>query len=128
MEIVINEVDFSSMDIVIDFSTEFGSGKGLWNGNKKPEQGKKYQVEYDITDVLEWGTDIQLSNEKAFKIFTKQECTYITGLLESLGNDGFCDFRFGDNLIQLEIEGKNLVKGHYIEIKADSLEVYEKSY
>jgi hypothetical protein len=115
-------------DIIVDFSMEFGSGTATWNGYRKPEQGKQYNVEYDITDTLRWEKDVLLSKEKKFKIFTKQGTTFITGILEKVSNEGVADLRFGKSMIQLEIEGKNLPKGQYVEVKADSLEVYDANY
>jgi hypothetical protein len=117
-----------SEDSIVEFSTELGSGKAAWNGYRKPEQGKQYDVEYDITDTLRWGKDVFLSKERNFKMFIKQGTTFIIGVLEKVSSDGFADLRFGKSLIQLEIEGKNLPKGQYVEVKADSLEVYDANY
>lgn len=128
MKIVINKISKISEDSIVEFSTELGSGKAAWNGYRKPEQGKQYDVEYDITDTLRWGKDVFLSKERNFKMFIKQGTTFVIGVLEKVSNDGFADLRFGKSIIQLEIEGKNLPKGQYVEVKADSLEVYDANY
>ncbi|MBB6214460.1 hypothetical protein HNQ80_000540 [Anaerosolibacter carboniphilus] len=128
MKILINKISRMTEDIIVDFSMEFGSGKAAWNGYRKPEQGKQYNVEYDITDPLRWEKDVVLSKEKNFKIFMKQGTTFITGILEKVYNDGVADLRFGKSIIQLEIQGKNIPKGQYVEVKADSLEVYDVNY
>ncbi|MFT9495314.1 hypothetical protein [Anaerosolibacter sp.] len=128
MKIVINKISKISEDSIVEFSTELGSGKAVWNGYRKPEQGKQYDVEYDITDTLRWGKDVFLSKERNFKMFIKQGTTFVIGVLEKVSNDGFADLRFGKSIIQLEIEGKNLPKGQYVEVKADSLEVYDANY
>jgi hypothetical protein len=128
MKITINKIIKMTEDNIVEFSTELGSGKAAWNGYRKPEQGKQYNVEYDITDTLRWGKDITLSKERNFKIFMKQGTTFMIGVLEKVSNDGFADLRFGKSMIQLEVEGKNLPKGQYVKVKADSLEVYDANY
>ena len=128
LKILVNKISRMTEDIIIDFSMEFGSGKATWNGHRKPEQGKQYDVEYDITDTLRWEKDILLSKEKKFKIFAKEGNVFIIGILEKVSNDGTADLRFGKSIIQLEIEGNKIPKGQYVEVKADSLEVYDVNY
>ncbi|SCX89299.1 hypothetical protein [Alkaliphilus peptidifermentans] len=128
MEILIRGVDNSDMDSIIDFNTEYGNGKAVWNGNSDPEVGNKYNVEYDITDILEWNKTVSLSKEKSFKIFIEEEITHIIGVLEKVYKDGISDLRFGNSIIQLEVEGKDLPVGEYVLVKADSLEVYDTVY
>ncbi|ABR48356.1 conserved hypothetical protein [Alkaliphilus metalliredigens QYMF] len=125
MKIVINKVNRDTEDIIIDFTTEFGSGAATWNGNRMAEQDKEYDVQYDITDSLAWGEDVVLSKEKKFSIAITQEGIFITGVLEKVFKDGLVDLRFGKSIIQLEVEGNNLPRGQYVKVRADSLEVYD---
>ncbi|KAB3538605.1 hypothetical protein F8154_01550 [Alkaliphilus pronyensis] len=128
MEVLINDVNFNSMDTVIEFNTQYGCGKGVWNGNNDPVKGNKYNIEYDITEILKWGTTIKTCKEKDFRIFQDNDITYIIGILEKEYKDGISDLRFGDSIIQLEVQGKGLPVGEYVIVTADSLELYASVY
>ncbi|KAB3531123.1 hypothetical protein [Alkaliphilus serpentinus] len=128
MKILIDRVINAEEDIFIEFSTDFGVGRAVWNGNRNPETSKEYNVELDITDVLSWGKDVILSKEKQYGITLKEEDVLITGVLEKIYEDGIVDLRFGNSILQLEIEGDDLPMGKYVEVKADSLEVYDANY
>lgn len=125
MKILINKVSKEEQDNIIDFTTEFGIGMAVWNGNRRAEEGKEYDVQYDITDPLIWDEDVTLSKEKKFNVCITKEGMFITGIIESVSKDGLVDLRFDNSIIQLEIEGKNIPKGQYVKVRADSLEVYD---
>jgi len=127
LKILINEVSKEDKDIIIDFSNEFGSGMAAWNGNRMPEKGKEYDVQYDITDPLVWDEDVFLSKEKKFSISTTEKGIFITGIMEKVSKDALVDLKFGNSIIQLELEGKTLPKGQYVHVRADSLEVYDSN-
>jgi len=114
-------------DIIIDFSNEFGRGMAAWNGNRIPEKDKEYDVQYDITDPLVWDEDVFLSKENKFSISTTEKGIFITGIMEKVSKDGLVDLKFGNSIIQLELEGKTLPKGQYVNVRADSLEVYDSN-
>jgi hypothetical protein len=124
LEILVNDIKSVSKENIITFKTEFGIGKGLWIDKKRPELNQKYKVEFDISDELIWGKDIQKSDKKAFSISIEGDEVVIIGILEKALGDSIVDLRFGASLIQLEVEGKNLPKGEYIMIRTDSLEIY----
>lgn len=127
MKILVSEINKEAGDFMVVFSTEFGEGRAVWNGNRNPEEGKEYEVEFDITDLLRWDKDIILSKEKKFEIAIKEDSVFVTGVLENF-SDGIADLRFGKSIIQLEMEGNKLPIGEYLEVMADSLELYDVNY
>ena len=125
MKIVIIKVDISLADIIIESSCDYGSGKAVWNGHNKPHVGKVYRVEYDLTDILRWGIEITKSDLKEYKINNKNDNCYIIGKLDKYYSDDVYDLKFGESVIQLEVEGRNVPVGSFVLVKAESLEVYD---
>lgn len=130
MEIQIIKIDDSTEDIVVNFTTPYGEGRAFWNGTKKykPELNEKYKVEYDISDILEWGKEITLSKKNDFSIETTEDGIILTGKLEGIDRDGIAELRFGESIIQLEIEGGKLPTGKFVDINTNEIEIYEKAY
>jgi len=125
MKIHVKKVDTSSEDIIIDFTSEYGDAEAFWGTRPMPKAKADYDVELDITDELAWGRDVKPSTEKKFSIIMQKDDIYITGILEKTYKGGMADFRLGKNLIQLELEGKNIPTGGYVTVKTASLEMYE---
>lgn len=128
MEILVNKVTSSAEDIVIHFTSEFGSCEAYWNSKKKPEANRKYHVELDITDELVWGQDVKPSKDKKFSISMEDDEIYICGIIDKIYKDGQVDLRFGKSLIQLEVDGKRMPAGEYVTVKTTSLEVYDTNF
>lgn len=124
MKIHVKNVDTSSEEVIIEFSSEYGEAEAFWGTKPIPKANADYEVELDITDELTWGQEVKLSKEKKFSIHMEDEI-YLTGILEKLYKDGIADFRLDKSLIQLELEGKKIPTGEYVTIKATSIEMYE---
>lgn len=125
MKIHVTEVDLSTEDIIINFTSEYGGAEAFWGTKPVPKSNTEYEVELDITDELTWGQDIKLSKENKFSILMKGDDIHITGILEKMYKDGLADFRIGDNLIQLEVDGSKIPTGQYVTISVPSIEVFE---
>lgn len=128
MKIHVKKVDISAEDIMIDFTSEYGDAEAFWGTRPVPKAKTDYDVELDITDELAWGRDVKPSTDKKFSIVMQKDDIYITGILEKINKGGMADFRLGKNLIQLELEGKNIPTGGYVVIKVTSIEMYEINY
>jgi hypothetical protein len=124
MKIHVKKVDTSTEDIIINFTSEYGDGEAFWGTKPIPKANNDYEVELDITDELTWGQEIKPSTDKKFSIAMKDEI-YITGILEKIYKGGMADFRFDKNLIQLELDGKNIPTCGYVTIKTTNIEMYE---
>lgn len=128
MKIHVKKVDISAEDIMIDFTSEYGDAEAFWGTRPVPKAKTDYDVELDITDELGWGRDVKPSTDKKFSIVMQKDDIYITGILEKIYKGGMADFRLGKNLIQLELEGRNIPTGGYVVIKVTSIEMYEVNY
>ena len=125
MKIHVKKVATSAEDIIIDFTSEYGYAEAFWGTRPMPKAKVDYDVELDITDELAWGRDVKPSTDKKFSIVMQKDDIYITGILEKIYKGGMADFRLGKNLIQLELEGKNIPTGGFVTIKTASIEMYE---
>ncbi|WP_026476717.1 hypothetical protein [Alkaliphilus transvaalensis] len=130
MEILITKADSSTEDILVDFKTPYGEGKAFWNGVKvfNPEENQKYKVEFDISDPLVWGKEIHLSERNTFHLSATDEGVQLTGRLEEVDEDDIAILKFGESIIQLEVEGKKLPIGKFVDISTGFLEIYEIAY
>jgi hypothetical protein len=128
MKIHVQKVDTSSEDIIINFTSEYGDAEAFWGTKPIPKANTDYEVELDITDELVWGQDVKPSANKKFSILMQKDDITITGVLEKTYKGGMADFRFGKNLIQLELEGRNIPTGGFVTIKTTNIEMYEVNY
>lgn len=124
MEVTITKAENYSEGILVQFRSQHGEAFGIWNGHKRPEENESYNVEFDITEPLEWGKGVKLSKKEGFKIAVTENSITITGKVEKVLGDGFIDFRFGESVIQIEVEGKNIPKGKFVDIITNELEIY----
>ena len=124
MRAIIEKIETYSEGILVQFVSEYGVGFGIWNGNKKPVEKADYNIELDITDTLKWGKDVELSKNNSFKIVTTEGAIILTGKVEKIYGDGMIDFRLGSSLIQLELEGKGIPLGKFVDVKTNDIEVY----
>jgi len=127
MKIQVKKVDTSSEDVIINFTSEYGNAEAFWGSKPIPKANMEYDVELDITDELVWGQDVKPSKDKKFSITMQKDDIYITGIIEKVHKGGIADFRFDKNLVQLELEGKNIPTGAYVTIKTYSIEFYESN-
>lgn len=125
MKVHVKKVVTSAEDIIIEFTSEYGDAEAFWSTRPIPKAKADYDVELDITDELVWGRDVKPSTDKKFIINMQKDDIFITGVLEKTYKGGIVDFRLGKNLIQLELEGKNIPIGGYVTIKTSSIEMYE---
>jgi hypothetical protein len=125
MKIHVKKVELSEEDVIIDFTSEYGDSEAFWSTRPLPKAKTDYDVELDITDELSWGRDVKPSTDKKFSITMQKDDLYITGVLEKIYKGGMADFRLGKNLIQIELEGKNIPTGGYVTIKTASIDFYE---
>ena len=128
MKIHVKKVDASSEDIIINFTSEYGDAEAFWGTKPIPKANTDYEVELDITDELTWGQEVKPSKDKKFSITMQRDDIYITGVLEKTYKGGMADFRLDKNLIQLELEGRNIPIGGYVTIKVTNIELYEVNY
>ncbi|MGQ0516104.1 hypothetical protein ACT453_33660, partial [Bacillus sp. D-CC] len=89
---------------VVRFSSAFGCGKASWNG-ETPIEGREYYVELEIRDVVAWRQDVNKSNKKQYCIKNNRNSTIIVCEVETFFEHGCCDFKIGQSIFTLDIEG-----------------------
>jgi len=127
MEITINEVIKKTQgNSIIKFATKYGSAYGLWNGTE-PQINKEYIVEVDIPAVLCWQIDIISAQEEYF-ITIENNKFCLTGLFESIDDDGYLVIRLGESIVSVETQGNPLDLGSFVKLSTDTLVLYEVNY
>lgn len=115
MRITIEKIEANN---IIYFTSEFGKAKAKWN-DKKPEC-KTYDVEIDVENYLKWDIDIKSTSKPINSIFIdKNGKTVITGIFESIDEDGYTVLRIGNSIITFLTEGNIPEVGKQVEINVD---------
>lgn len=113
-------------EYLINFSTNYGKGIGIWKG-EEPQEGIECFVEIDIDDILKWQKDIVYFEEN-YSISYDSKKIYISGKFESIEDDGYTILRIEDSIIAIETTGLPLEIGKFIKIACDNLFLYEVKY
>jgi hypothetical protein len=109
--------------IDVEFSTELGNCKGIWQG-LKPIIGGIYEIEIEIPYALKWKHDIFLAQNKIFQIRINESNVSLIGILES--NEGnFSSLKLGNDIVLLETEGIPFEEKKFIEILTEKLLIYD---
>jgi len=99
MEVTINTVNQN----IVTFSSEFGAGMAEWHG-EIPKINSKYDVEFEIEELLTWGVDINQINEQPCSMYMENEKLIVIGRLESVDEDGYTVVRLGKSIIPLVVK------------------------
>jgi hypothetical protein len=128
MKIKVNSARVEASKCLVGFSTDYGDADAVWQGDA-PEINRRYDVELDIDGALVWGESVLISKSKANVIKKKIDgLIVITGVLDSLDDDGYAVLRIGDSIIPFMAEGNPFHVGNPIEISTDSLFLYQVCY
>ncbi|MEW4284576.1 hypothetical protein [Priestia koreensis] len=122
IKIIKNEEKYNDQ-ILVSFTSEFGSGKARWNG-KNPIEGEEYFVELEIPDTVEWRKDVTKSVKDKYCIKSDGNVTMIVCEVETLFEYGCCDFRIGSSIVTLDIEGEPYPRGTFVKISSQNLILY----
>jgi len=115
------------MDNYILFTSEFGSGRALWNGNQ-PALDQEYHVEAEISETLTWLKEVMLNSISESKIVFNNGVITIAGVLESVDEDGFSVIRIGDSIIPVMINGANEYVGRHIKAIVTEITLFDQNY
>ena len=127
MEVLINEIRQEGLNIIVFFSSNFGDAKGFWIG-ENPKINEFYQVEVDINDKLIWNQNIIKNIEHNYSVHLINNLICISGLLDSLDNDGYAVLRIGDNIVPFIATGKPFKIGSMIKLFTKSISMSPIDY
>ena len=117
-------VQRDALPLYVEFTTELGTVWGAWvNGH--PEIGAQYDVECAVNDNLVWGDNINMIPDTEDKITMSGEHVIIRGHLENYEDDGFSCVRLGKALLMLETEGQAPPIGSSVQLRVQSLTLYD---
>ena len=126
MKIKIKKIIPKHSGIYIIFKTKCGEAEAYWNGNE-PIINQEYYVEFDINQTLTWGIDI-LNNRSSISIRFANDLVHISGILESIDDDGYSLIRVGENIIPFMATGTPFSIGSSIELVTKSVSLSPINY
>ena len=120
MKIVIISVENN----IVNFSSKFGNGNGLWLG-EKPNVNTEYYVEIDIMGRLEFGKTILLYSGSLGGISKSKSNNYniLRGKLGIIYPTGVSSIEMNEGSINFEFDGSPFFQGENIVICGAELEI-----
>jgi len=100
----------------VDFSTPYGSGRGIFVDNEPPERLGEYDVELSIEEDFAWGSDIVTVPATTPAISFNDRTTTLRGMLESVV-DGSVVIRIDDTLVSISANGSPPELGCFVEMR-----------
>jgi hypothetical protein len=109
---------------IVRFDSHYGVAEGKWVGTE-PKLNSEYYIEIDIPGLLEWGNQVIPIKENISQITSSKNRIYLSGILESVFDDGFAVLKIGDNIVAFELTGENYTTGTYVRIETDSISLFD---
>lgn len=124
MKVTISKI-FSgkNIDTEVEFSTEFGRCRAFWIRGK-PAIEDTYEVEIEISSLLQWGKDISHFLHQLFQIQENEQNVSLIGILDFIEDNVF-SLRLGTDIILIEAEGVPFEKGMFVEVVAEKIVAYD---
>lgn len=123
---IISASQCDEKDIVVEFVTSIGSGKGVWRGSFFKGIGH-YHAEFDFEEDLCWGINICEADLKISYIKNENDYTIIQGQLESIDTDGSLAIRLGNSIVLCNAMGVPSLPGMYLKIKTKKISIYDSN-
>jgi hypothetical protein len=108
----------------IRFTSSNGRGVAIFVGNK-PNINTDYFVEVDINGIFKWQEDITRIEINESKFEDVGNLASVSGILESVDNDGYTVIRIGTTIIALETEGVHPPIGSNVKVQPSELKIYD---
>ncbi len=120
MKIIVERTKAVDSNVMIDFSTEYGSAIAVWEG-EMPSVSCEYHVELDIEDTLVWNKDITKNEAEEHSIRMYQDKVSLSGVLDSVDDDGYSILRIGSSIIPFISSGNSFEIGTSITVFSENL-------
>jgi hypothetical protein len=127
MKVQIDEIIHGNSNIVVAFSSSFGSAKAYWDGDE-PIAKSEYLVEVDVDNTLVWNKDILQHENNAYSIRLKNDFILISGYIDSIDEDGYTVLRIGDNIIPFLTTGAPFPIGTNVTLSTKTITLSPFSY
>ena len=117
-------IDYSVDSNEVRFSSEYGTARGIWRGEKIED--REYYVEINIPGKVS-KLDVRAVNDNVPRIFVEKNIISIIGRLEDI-EVGYATLVVGDSLIMLELEKGNfeLFENKYVQLNVTYIELYDE--
>lgn len=110
---------------MVEFATEFGTGRGLWmSGDVLVESA--YHVEVEFVDTLIWGENLSIASTDEFALITSGDSTSFHAKIEQV-EDMIYTIQFGSSGFMVEIDQHPVDAGYsvWLKVKSDRLLLYD---
>ena len=112
---------------MVYFSTEYGSGKGIWKGDK-PILMQDCFVEFDIGKKYCFEEIIQETNGQ-YQIRLCEDVISLTVLFEAYEESGCATVRLGNSIFEIETNADERFRAlvnSYVTLQAEELFIYDE--
>ena len=109
--------------LTVSFLTDLGGAVGIWQG-ESPTVGATCHVELEADGIFTFGERAIQSDADHPSIAFANGMIRITGILESLEDDGFAVIRLADSLMTFMSAGLDSLIGRFIQIEADHIDLH----
>lgn len=123
MNIIIEKITKNEDLIFVDFSSDLGSSRAVWAG-EKPVLGSSYDVEIDIDDDLVWGEDIVTASKSTCMVSSSENKFCLVAKVISSESDGCLSVALGNSVLLLDVEGLPGDISGVIECNASEVKLY----
>ncbi|MGB8451169.1 MAG: hypothetical protein WCD89_02455 [Anaerocolumna sp.] len=127
MRVIIKRIINLEQGYNVAFSSEYGNATAIWNG-AEPQINKEYFVEIEVSGVLLWQKDISVTDIECKIEEMDNGVVYLSGVLESIEDDGYTVIKIGDSIVAIETQGVPPVINSCIKLVAKNIALYEVNY
>ena len=120
MRILVEKITDRNLNILVEFSSEFGKAVAFWEG-EKPIANNEYHVEMDIRDTLIWNEQIQKAENNKHYIQQENDLIRIFGRIDSIDDDGYVTLRLGECIVPFIASGTPFQIGEHITLSAKEI-------
>jgi len=93
--------------------------------NKLNNGSSSFDVEIEVSKILEWGIDIRKASIKKCSFNIIDGKTTMTGVIDSVDDDGILVLRVDESVVVFETKGRPYSKGEYITIEIQEIEIFD---
>jgi hypothetical protein len=125
MEATIKKILAVTSDLItVEIETEFGSCIADWE-SEKPENGKSYDIEFEVEDTLIYGKTIYFTESNEYQIKMENGNTIFVGNIDAISDDGVAAIKMGDSILLVEVENFPVETTGFVKIVANNVKLYD---
>lgn len=95
----------------VKFESIIGNGIAVWSGDRPPPKFC-HDIELNIDELFQWGTNISLVNEEGSSVKTVDNKNVFTAKILSCEDDGILIISLDGDVIFIEVSQNSIIDGY----------------